>query len=125
MAISVKKIIREHFELRQRIRVLEEVKGFLEKCKARGNDEPINVIRMEDGSAVDNEVILNELSEIDDIVATTQRRISELEDMEVSDGKKVAGKAPRRSRGSKASDRKGSKRAGKSASKDDNKGGGS
>jgi len=87
MGKTLKSLIQEHHEMVQRLRVLDEIKVFLERCQTPYSGEPVHRIKNENGSPIDNEVILNELSEIDDTIASTQRRIEELERMEFSDGR--------------------------------------
>jgi hypothetical protein len=120
MGKTVKRLIKQLSKLQQRIRIWDEVQSFLERSQSIGGQEPINKIMMEDGSEVDNEVILNMLSEIDDSISDTHRQIEELEKMEVGSGK-VARKKSRSAAGGKRKSPASGSRARPSVGKDDTK----
>lgn len=110
MAKTLKNLVMEYAELQQRERIWDEIKTFLGMfvpSKASGGDA--RTLKMEDGRVIDSDVFVDILSDIDaDIVEPMEKRIAELEAMEVdTDGKKrrsTRGKAGGKAR----SDRKGS-----------------
>jgi hypothetical protein len=115
MGVTVLKLIREHSEMKQRIRILEEIRGFLERSLPRGADPSINVIYMSDRSPVDEEVIQDMICEFEGNIAEYQTQVEALEKKEIPDGKAV--KKGKGARGKSGATGKGGSGAGKTSSK--------
>lgn len=115
MARTIKNLLLEIDELKQRHRVWEEIKTFLERhSKTNTSGIAVNEINMHDGRVVDPQVVLNMLLDVDETMGTIEARIDELEGTEVSGARKgnANAKAGDR-RGRDAEARKGRRRAGK------------
>jgi len=85
---TIKNLVLELDELKQRRVVWEEIKSFLD---AKNRDEKFG-IKMEDGRRVDAEVVLNMLGDIDETIADIESRVKKVESTEVAGGKRGAGK---------------------------------